>query len=380
MKKACELLKSKDKFLIKLGLERISSVMELLDNPQEKYKIIHIAGTNGKGSTSKMINDALIESGCKVGLFTSPHIFNYEERIKVNNVDISSYIFDNLINKIDELALKNNIELTEFELICAAAFYYFYIKQTDYVVLEVGLGGLFDATNIIKSPSICAITTIDLEHTERLGNTIEEIATQKGGIIKTNCPVVICEDNFGFSTISQIAKEKKAPLLKAEICPYKINLKGAHQKKNASLAYSVLKYLGLDEKIIEKAFSKVAWPYRMQYIEDKNILIDSAHNPSGIKALRDYLDDNFKNAKKIFIFGCLKNKDYDKMLEILLREDDELYFNEFNYPNALKFDEVDKKYNPKRFNSIDEVIAQSGLKIFCGSIYMLGEVFKKSNL
>ena len=171
MKSADEILTSHNKFHINLGLERICAIANLLGNPQDKYKIFHIAGTNGKGSTSKIINDILIESNFKVGLFTSPHLFSYTERIKVNNENISQYVFDKLTNEIDKLAKKNNIELSEFELITAVAFYYFYIKQVDYVVLEVGLGGLYDATNIIKN-SISIITTIDFDHTERLGSTI----------------------------------------------------------------------------------------------------------------------------------------------------------------------------------------------------------------
>ena len=379
MKKAKDLLQSKEKFLIKLGLDRISSILEIMDNPQDNYKIIHIAGTNGKGSSARMISQGLIEQGYKTGLFTSPHIFSYTERIQVNNENISDGIFDIFINETDNLAKENKIELSEFELITAVAFYYFYIKKVDYVVLETGLGGLYDATNVIKSPVASVVTTIDFDHTERLGSTIDEIATQKAGIIKQNCPVFVSKDNLGYKTIENIANEKNAPLIEILENPYPCNLKGDYQKKNSALSYSVLKYLHTDEKNIELAMKNVQWKFRLEYKSKENILIDSAHNPNGIKALREYLDENFKEDKKIFVFGCLKNKDYKKMLDILIKPEDKLCFCEFDYPNSLKFDEVPEKYKAEKFISTEK-LPKDALKIFCGSIYMLGSLFKDTNV
>lgn len=391
MKSASEILTSHNKFHINLGLERISKIMDLLDNPQDKYKIIHIAGTNGKGSTSKIINEILIKSDLKTGLFTSPHLFSYTERIRVNNEEISQYVFDKLTNEIDLLAQKNSIELSEFELITAVAFYYFYIKQVDYVVLEVGLGGLYDATNIIKT-STCAITTIDFDHTERLGSTINEIAIQKAGIIKENSNVAIAQDNKGFSVIQNIIKEKHAKLInlpKVQISfenknyalindeKYEFNLLGSHQASNLALALGVINSLNLNIKkeAIKNALKNVTWRFRLEYNKEKNILIDAGHNPSGIKTLRNFLNENFKEEKKTFIFGCLKNKDYKTMLENLIDKNDELYFCEFDYPNALKFKELPEKYNAKKFTDIEELDSIKNLKIFCGSIYMLGKIF-----
>lgn len=371
---AAEILKSHEKFHITLGLERIKKILSLLGDPQDKYKIIHIAGTNGKGSTSKIINQILIENNIKTGLFVSPHIFSYVERIKVNNENISEYVFNKLTLDIDSLAKTNNIELSEFELITAVAFYYFFIKKVDYVVLETGLGGLLDATNVVKN-SIAIITTIGLEHTERLGSTIEEIAAQKAGIIKQNSKVIVSPDNLGFEVIKKVVENKNAQLIKATKTDEESSLLGEHQKLNLALATAAAELLNLDYK---EAIKKVKWPFRLQYFKDKNILIDAAHNPCGIKTLRDFLDKNFKNEKKVFIFGCLKNKDYKTMLNLLLKEEDELCFMEYDYPNSLKYDEFLKlKIEANKIDSIDEALKKEGLKVFCGSIYMLGLIFNK---
>lgn len=393
MKNASEILKSHEKFHITLGLDRILKILEILNNPQNNYKVIHIAGTNGKGSTAKIANQILIEAGYKTGLFTSPHIFNYEERFLVNNEAISPYILNKLTNEIDELAKKNNIELSEFELLCAVAFYYFFIKQVDYVVLETGLGGEFDATNVVKNPESIAITSIDFDHTERLGKTINEIASQKAGIIKKNAFVAVSKDNKGYNVIKKKIEEvgaKEVEIPKVEIKlkekniaivnneEYEFNLLGSHQAQNLALALGITSHLKISDEIIARALKNVSWKYRLELDKKNNVLIDCAHNPSGIQTLRDFLDENFKDIKKIFFFGCLKNKDYKNMLKILKHKNDELNFIEFNYPNSLKFEELDKKFNAKKydFKSLDEIKDIEGLKVICGSIYMLGEILK----
>lgn len=378
MKNASEILKSCEKFHITLGLERIEKILSIIGNPQKKYKIIHIAGTNGKGSTSKIINQILIESGIKVGLFTSPHLFSYTERLKVNNENISEYVFNRLVNDINNLALSNEIELSEFELITAVAFYYFYVKGVEYVVLETGLGGLLDATNVVEE-SLSVITNIDFDHTERLGDTIELIAEQKAGIIKENSIVIINENNLGLETIKKTAKQKNAKLILAKNSELECSLKGQYQKENLGLALEVAKVLNIDLNIIEKALKNVTWRFRTEYFENKNVLIDASHNPSGAKVLREFLDNQFPDKKKTFYFGCLKHKDYQKMLDILIKPEDELKIIEFDYPNSLKFDELDEKYKAQKAQNIEiEILNNKNLKIFCGSIYMLGEVFKEN--
>lgn len=403
MKSAYEILTSHSKFHINLGLERISRILEILDNPQEKYEIIHIAGTNGKGSSAKIINEILIEhfkNKKKIGLFTSPHLFSYCERIRVNNELISENVFNRLIYEIDELAKKNNIELSEFELICAAAFYYFYIKGVDYVVLEVGLGGAFDATNVVKK-STSVITEIDFDHKERLGSTIDEIAAQKAGIIKENSNVVVYPENKGYKIIKKIADEKKAKIItplpvRVEFQDrnyaiinnkkYPFNLLGIHQAKNLSLALGAIDALKLkiEDETLKNALNGVRWDFRLEYFKEKNILIDASHNPSGALSLREFIDCNFKDEPKSFIFGCLKNKEYEKMLDILIKPQDKFYFYEFDYPNALKYEELQGKYSAQKIFDISEIEGiiekDKNLKIFCGSIYMLGKIFSKIKL
>lgn len=183
--KAIELLTSQGKFYINLGLDRISAVLGLLGNPQDKLKCIHVAGTNGKGSVCAIIAAILSKAGIKTGLYTSPHIFEYTERIQINGFNISKEDFAKYLFEICEIADKNNIHLTEFEILTAVMFKYFADNDVDVVVLETGLGGRFDATNVIKSNLCSIITHIDLDHTERLGNTKSKIAFEKAGIIKT---------------------------------------------------------------------------------------------------------------------------------------------------------------------------------------------------
>ena len=396
---AVDILTSHNKFHINLGLKRISAILALLNNPQDNYKIIHVAGTNGKGSTSKIINEILITEGYNTGLFTSPHLFSYTERIQVNNEKISDDLFDELIEKIDNLAIKNNIELSEFELITAVGFYYFSLKKVDYIVLEVGLGGLYDATNVVKK-STSVITTIDYDHTERLGKTINEIAIQKAGIIKQDCPVVISPQNAGYSAIHKIIEEKNAKIIELSDIKisfedknyaiinnekYEFNLLGEHQAQNLALALGAIKSLNIkiNKETIKKALKTVTWHFRLEYLKEKNILIDSAHNPNGAKVLKEFLNKNFK-IKKTFIFGCLKNKEYEKMLDTLIEKDDVFYFYEFDYPNALKFNELPKKYQAQKISNIQEIEEiikkDKNLKIFCGSIYMLGKLFKEIKL
>lgn len=393
MQSAESILTSKNKFHINLGLARTLEALEKLGNPQNDINFIHVAGTNGKGSVCALLNEILctyfLNTDVKIGLFTSPHLFSYCERIKVNNENISQ----DELNKYIKIASDSQDELTEFEILTVAAFLYFKDKNVKYVVFEVGLGGMFDSTNVIKNPLCSVITTIDYDHMARLGNTIEEIAYQKAGIIKQNCPVVIGCDNLGLNIVEKYASEFNAPLyeVKSLVKPsfstisidnkeYDFSLLGDYQTKNLALVLEVLKHLPfkVSEETLKMALKNVRWKFRLEYDKDKKLLIDGAHNPSGIKALREFLDKYFPDDKKTFIFGCLNNKDYENMLNELILPDDEFYFYEFDYPNALKFEQLPDKIKTrakKILNPFEILESRKNLKIVCGSFYMLGRLF-----
>lgn len=379
-KKALELLTSQGKFYINLGLERIRAILELMGNPQKKIKCVHVAGTNGKGSVCAILSTILTEAGYKTGLFTSPHIFKYTERIQIDGKQIDEDVFAEKIFKIQELSEKNNIHLTEFEILTAVMFEYFAENNVDFAVIEVGLGGKYDSTNVIEKPLCSIITTIDLDHTERLGDTIEKIAEEKAGIIKPNCPVVINASNKGFNVIKSHTVEDQL-IIAHEFSLGEMSLKGFHQQENLALAVSSLLLLVPDIKIvtIQNAIKKVVHHGRFEFFADKKLLVDGAHNPNGISILRQNLDIYFKDYNLRFIFGCLKNKDYPKMADILFKEGDEIYFNHFNHANSATYEELSSvcKYPSKEYNG--NLPEFDGITVVCGSLYMISEVMKDFN-
>jgi len=372
-KDAINLITSKDNFYIDLGLERISAALEKLGNPQDKLKFIHVAGTNGKGSVCAMLESVLRTAGYKTGLYTSPHIWEYTERIKVNGKEIPKETFAQNVERI----MSVGIHLTEFEILTVCAFLYFVEQNVDVVVLETGLGGRFDATNVIKENLCAIITQIALDHTERLGKTKDEIAFEKAGIIKKNCPVIT---SMGYEAIKDRADEMESMFILTS--PYvnpeyieALPLRGQHQIENLALVIAAVEYLFKDitpDTIIE-GLKNVKHPCRFEFFEDKNLIVDASHNPNGIEALRNNLDFYYPDEQRRFVFGCLKNKDYEKMMQILFREGDEIYLNEFDYPNACSYTELMQKcpYEAKKYVS-REVLIPDKLNIICGSFYMIG--------
>ena len=376
---AIDLLTSQGKFYINLGLERISAVLDLLGNPQDKLKCIHVAGTNGKGSVCAIIASILTEAGMKTGLYTSPHIFEYTERIKINGCEISKDDFVKYIFEICEIADKNDIHLTEFEILTAVMFKYFSDNNVEVVVLETGLGGRFDATNVIKRNLCSIITHIDLDHTDRLGNTRSKIAFEKAGIIKPDCPVLTCE---GYEEIKDRADECNS--LFVMVAPYEdtanLSLKVTCQQENLSLALAAVRLLfpKFPQSVIQDGIKSVKHPCRFQ-VCDNNLIIDASHNPNGAMALRESLDFYYPDKKRCFVFGCLKNKDYKKMMEILFEKRDEIYFYHFNNKNSCTVDELQEvcEFPSKQFTSLEE-LPDDYLKIVCGSFYMLNEIIPQS--
>ena len=368
-----KLITSKGMFYVDLGLDRISAALEKLGNPQDDLKYIHVAGTNGKGSVCTILDSILREAGYKTGLYTSPHIWDYTERIRICGQDIPKEKFAEYIETITNLG----IHLTEFEILTIMMFLYFKEQNVDIVILETGLGGRFDATNVIKNNLCSIITHIDLDHTERLGKTKEEIAFEKAGIIKKNCPVIT---SSGYEAIKD--KADKEDSLFILTTPFvnpafvdALSLKANHQVENLALAINAINLLfkNIDDETIISGLNKVKNPCRFEYFEDRNLIVDACHNPNGVSALRENLDWFFPEESRRFVFGCLKNKDYEKMMSILFREGDEIYINEFDYPNAANYEELAEKchYLTKKYTD-KTILTPDKLNIICGSFYMIG--------
>lgn len=395
---AAEILTSKNKFHIKLGLERMEIILKAFNNPENSFECIHIAGTNGKGSTCTIMEKILLEDKRKViGKYTSPHLFSYTERISVNGENISEVELNQIISLINKKDAELNLGLTEFEILTTAAFIYFKKKNIDIAILETGLGGRLDATNVIKKPLISVITSISFDHKERLGDTIEKIAFEKAGILKKGSKCTFLKTNNGFETLKNEAIKKGAIFIEDDLDvtvenniakinreDFEFNLNGDFQKENLKLALLAINSLDfkIKKETIKNALKNVSWRFRMDKInyKGKNLLIDSCHNPDGARVLAEYLKKYEKNKKIKFIFGCLKNKEYEKILDTIYKPEFDFCFYEFNYPNALKYENLDEKYK----NKIREIknpmfeIEQNDyeLCILAGSIYMLGKIFK----
>ena len=395
---AAEILTSKNKFHIKLGLERMEIILKAFNNPENSFECIHIAGTNGKGSTCTIMEKILLEDKRKViGKYTSPHLFSYTERISVNGENISEVELNQIISLVNKKDAELNLGLTEFEILTAAAFIYFKKKNVDIAILETGLGGRLDATNVIKKPLISVITSISFDHKERLGDTIEKIAFEKAGILKKGSKCTFLKENKGFETLKNEAIKKGAIFIEDDLDvivenniakingeDFEFNLNGDFQKENLKLALLAINSLDfkIKKETIKNALKNVSWRFRMDKInyKGKNLLIDSCHNPDGARVLAEYIEKYEKNKKIKFIFGCLKNKEYEKILDTIYSPFYDFCFYEFNYPNALKYENLDKKYK----NKIREIknpmfeIEQNDyeLCILAGSIYMLGKIFK----
>lgn len=333
-----------------LGLSNMTELMCRLGNPQDKLKYIHIAGTNGKGSVSAYISSVLIEAGYRVGIYSSPSVFSYLEKIKFGRKNISQKDFAGILSKVSKVADTMEVHPTVFEVETACAFLYFFEKDCDVVVLECGLGGDEDATNIIKTTCLSIITSISLDHTKILGNTLEKIAAKKAGIIKKGVPVVTCAQKESvIKLLENVAKECNTNLfvapsgtalkVKKEKFPttvfdgfgyenLEINMPGTVQYDNVQLSLQAIKTLKeldgfdfgdrLSESVIRKGLKKATNPGRLSQIYNSpRIIIDGAHNPDAALGLRNAIDKYFKKECMIFIVGVLADKDYEKVLECM---------------------------------------------------------------
>lgn len=414
---AIEYIHGTHKFGRKLGLNNIAKLLELMGNPHRNLKYIHVAGTNGKGSTCSFITNILIEERYKVGFFSSPFLQVFNERIRLNGKNISDEnlaIITTFVKEKVEIMLENGFDHpTEFEIVTAIAFEYYKREKVDIVVLEVGMGGRLDSTNVIEDPLCSVITTIALDHTEYLGSTISDIAYEKAGIIKDNRLVITySQERKAEEVIESVAKEKNAKLMKVNFNSikiikesiagtkfkyngniYSISLIGKHQIKNAILAINVVKELSkcnllkVNEKNILKGLRNTRWPGRGEILS-KNplVIIDGAHNLQGVISLVDIIKHLLKNKRIIGVLGILEDKDIEGILKITIPLLDEIIVTEPNSNrkiNYKKLIEQIEKYNKAAsgFKKISEAINEAkkmansdDVILIFGSLYMIGEV------
>lgn len=369
-------------FGIKPGLERIILLTKALGNPQNFFETVHVAGTNGKGSVCAMLSEILQADGKKVGLFTSPHLESYCERFKINGENISETEFAEIISLLKFF----DIQATQFEILTAAAFAYFAKENVDIAIIEVGLGGTWDSTNII-TPKISVITNVALDHENILGD-LKNIALNKAGIIKKNIPVVTAATGEPLKIIRDVAEKNNSPLYEVnQPAEVEVNLRGEYQKLNAAVAIQTAKVLEISDEKIFAGLKKVSWEGRFEIVETNfgEVIIDGAHNPHGAAALHESLDKNFPEGRRIFIFGALADKNIDAMIKILFRAEDFVIATEPNSNRAESVENLCKRL--KNFgvectgaknisDAIEKLKNFDGVKIAAGSLYLIGEVRK----
>ncbi len=414
------------KYGIKLGLRNIKYLLYLLDNPHKELKIIHVAGTNGKGSTASLISSILQSDGYKVGLYTSPHLVDFTERIKINQKMINKKKVSELLERIKPFIEKvaqtpSYGHPTFFEVITSLAFLYFFEEQVDFLVLEVGLGGRLDATNV-GDPLVSVITHVDYDHMDKLGNSLEEIAREKGGIIKPG-GIVISSKQYDevYNEIKKIADEKNSliystgkevnyEIVKSDVKGITFDLKGIfhhyknlhtpllgrHQADNATAAITAVEALqikGIDisQKAIRAGLEKVKWTGRVEIIRNNpTIILDGAHNPNGAKVMLQTLEEIFSYRYLILVLAIFIDKDYKKMIEILAPGADLIIATKTENPRAASPQTIAKEaYQYLNENKII-IIENISQAIICalsnsnkddlicitGSLYTVGEAKK----
>ncbi|MBI4949975.1 MAG: bifunctional folylpolyglutamate synthase/dihydrofolate synthase [Deltaproteobacteria bacterium] len=395
---------------IRPGLARVEKLLGLLGNPESDFLSIHIAGTNGKGSTSAFAASILREAGFRTGLYTSPHLSKFNERIQVNGRAISDADLSRLVPRVRNAARGVKGQLSFFEFTTTLAFLYFSEKKTDVVVVETGMGGRWDATNTV-APLVSIITNVGLDHTAHLGSTLAEIAFEKAGIIKYGVPVVTGETHkAALSVIAKRARELDAPLIilgrafdidgdersvdytgiDGGIRGLKLGLSGAHQMSNASVALAALECvrmygLHITAKAVRDGLKKASWPGRLEVVKKRPlVLLDAAHNPSGAKALGAYLE-GLKKRRLSLVIGVMNDKDIKGIFKELMPLSDTVFLASPRVKRSAPVEALERLALPfkKRVISAGSVkeacrlaIAEAGPEdavCVTGSIFTVGE-------
>lgn len=384
-----------------LGLEPVSILCERLGNPQDKINVIHIAGTNGKGSILAYLESIFREGGYKVGKYSSPTLFSYLERFKINGENMEEEEFASYFTKIDkclnEMKKTNAPMPTAFEVETAIAFDFFYEKGVDVVLLETGMGGESDATNIVKHPVCTVIASVDMDHMAFLGNTLSKIAEKKAGIIKETVPVVVSPNQKKevIGVLIETAERKHAPFFQAQMPEiydfslekqsfyfpekegkkYEIALLGTHQPENAATALKVVEVLKenfpFTELQIAEGLKNTKWPARFEMIEKEPLVIrDGAHNENAALRLKESLQKYFTKPQFIYIMGVLKDKEYEKIIDIMAPMTELVYVIAPKNERALPAEELKaawEKHNKKVIVAKD---AKEALKL---ALHVYGE-------
>jgi len=370
------------KFSKILGNDDLKILLEKLGNPQDKTKFIHVAGTNGKGSVSSMIASILRASGKKVGLYTSPFIEVFNERIQINGENIPDEDLARIATRVKAEIDKIGVEISVFAQITAMAFLYFAEKECDIAVLETGLGGRLDATNVIPAPELTIITKIGLDHTEYLGDTIGKIAEEKCGIIKSGTKVVTtCNQEYeALFVIKNACKEKDVPLFIADAdSGYSLSLTGEYQKENGAVAVLSAKTLGIAENDIKDGLLATKWIARFEYLKD-NLILDGGHNPDGINALISSL----KVLKKPvhFVVAMMQDKDTEAVCKKIEEFAKSVTVTEVKMPRCEKAEILAKNFKSAviekdSIKAIEKALSganENELVCVCGSLYLAGEI------
>lgn len=397
-----------------LGLERIEELLAKLGNPQDNLRFVHVAGTNGKGSTCSFISSILKESGYKVGLFTSPYIERFEERIRINGENISLQRLSEVTLRVKDAAEDMVSHPTEFELMTAVAFTYFAEEKCDIVVAEVGLGGRLDSTNVIRTVEVCVFAPISYDHCALLGSTLYQIAGEKAGILKSGTPAVSapqeqearrrlgeeadrCATSIRYVDASSIAGNT-SDFSYGEFDHLSVKLQGSFQRINAAVALEACKVLaqrgwGISEQAMRRGLSRASWAGRFEFLRhNPDVLIDGAHNIHAVRALSSELASRYDQGSVVFCMGVMADKDYAEMLKLLVplakafvcyRPDNPRALSESDLADAVQIavgsHPVEVVAAPTPHSAVEYALGFSGDSLpicFCGSLYGIASIKK----
>ncbi len=411
-----------NRFGMVLGLDRMEELLRRLGNPQDDLKVIHVAGTNGKGSVSKYLEEGLSACGYKIGLYTSPYIETFNERIRYDGADISDedleYYGQKVVSAAEAMVADGLDSPTEFEVVTAIAFLYFADRQADITILEVGLGGIGDSTNVVKSPLASVITSISYDHMAQLGSRLAEIAVNKAGIIKTGCPVIanvpqrdaakiiarkayamgsrlydISGIRAAVSDETPFSQKVSMELYEKSYSDVEISMVGRHQAENLKTALATLEILRksgavkLDREALYEGLKRARQPGRFEVIsEDPLVIIDGAHNEAGAQVLQETMAQHFAGKKILLVAGILADKEIDSIVKFLTKITDHIIVTEPDNPRKLAAEKLAE--HVAEFGVAAEVVSDVEAAVhrakeladgydvilFAGSLYLIGDV------